>query len=377
MLIILKTADACNLNCGYCSNGREKSGEMLDVKSALALAEQLPEILGAGEAVEVLWHGGEPTLLPLSVFEEIQSGFIELLTPKGHAVGVSMQTNGFRISREWLSCFQRFGVRPGVSLDGPAPLHDAARRTVSGDGSYERVAGNIRAMTDAGLSVSLLCVVSEAHTQDVFKVVQWIKDMDLSVRFNPLLALGRSEAALPSRTYYRFLRDVFMLCCEYSVSVRVEPVVWMIEGLVFSRPPTECSFNGACGRSILALFPGGEVGPCVRSELRYGNIRNTPLLEMWNGTARSELTGRWERLKNREICSACRVYKWCNGGCSAIYGDAPDAENCVERRDFFDWLSVEGVGKWRESLVKEKTRLKENAAVLKEAKKILMDVGDV
>jgi radical SAM protein with 4Fe4S-binding SPASM domain len=232
-------------------------------------------------------------------------------------------------------------------------------------------------MTDAGISVSLLCVVQERHTRNVLDVVQWIKELGLSVRFNPLLARGRSGESLPPHAYFQFLRDAFTLCCEYSVGARVEPVSWMIENVIFGRPATECSFGGACGRSILAFFPDGGVGPCVRSKTRYGNIhdKETSLSEMWRGRARSELLGRGERLE--KFCGGCRARMGCNGGCPAVNGDSPSAGDCAERRDFFGWLSQEGVALLQGTLVKEKSRLKEKAAILQKARKTLAGGRDV
>ncbi|MCL2010929.1 MAG: radical SAM protein, partial [Synergistaceae bacterium] len=342
--------------CRYCSNDCGDGEGTITLKTVEALLDRLPEALDEGEAVNVLWHGGEPTLLPAALFEEVQLAFAAKLESKGHPIKTMIQTNGLDVSAEWRDCLLRFDVAPGVSLDGPQFLHDSIRRTRDGASSYERVVQNVREMADAGLAVSLLCVVREEHVLNVPATAQWAEELGLPVRFNPLFACGRGTEALPRRAYFQFLRDIFALFSESSVDIRIEPLAWMLEGLLWGRAATECSFNGACGRSILTLFPDGGIGPCGRSGIRYGNILTSSLSELLCGEERLALIGRGKRLDG--LCGRCSVRAWCNGGCPAIEGETPDAEFCSARRDFFAWLSTEGTLLFQQSLLREKRRLK-------------------
>ncbi|GHS94360.1 radical SAM/SPASM domain-containing protein [Synergistales bacterium] len=375
MLIILKATNDCNLACHYCSNSSGVDSQTITTKAAEALVGQLSPLLLDGETIDLLWHGGEPTLLPIKLFEEIQSLFVKLSQDTGHHLKTMMQTNGFDISMEWRERLLHFEVSVGVSVDGPVFLHDTIRPTMGGGGTYERVIQNTRLMVSDGIPTSLLCVVREEHTRHVWDIVQWLKEIDLPIRFNPLLACGRSEEALSEKAYYQFLRDIFTIFLSLSMDVKAEPLSEMLSGVLFDRRTTECSFSGTCGRSIFTLFPDGDIGPCGRSSIRYGNILKSSLPELLNCGAQNYLAERGTRLD--KTCGGCSIRPWCNGGCPTANGDLPSAEYCSERKAFFDWLSTKGIALFQESLVREKNVLKNDLRVLKTAREEFERLSDV
>jgi radical SAM protein with 4Fe4S-binding SPASM domain len=230
-------------------------------------------------------------------------------------------------------------------------------------------------MAHEGIPVSLLCVVREEHTRNVPEIVRWTGDMGLPIRLNPLFALGRGGEALSEKTYYQFLKELFALFLTLPADVPVNPLTRALEEVLLNRPSSECSFSGACGRSILALFPDGTAGPCGRSSVRYGSVFRFPLPELWDCAERKRLAERGKRLDGR--CGGCSIRPWCNGGCPAVNGDAPGAEYCSERRAFFAWLASEGMSMFQESLVNEKKRLKNDLTILETAREELGRMSDV
>ena len=56
----------------------------------------------------------------------------------------SFQTNGMLIDAEWCALFRDWNVGVGVSIDGPRELHDANRKTRSGDGTFDKTIAGIR-----------------------------------------------------------------------------------------------------------------------------------------------------------------------------------------------------------------------------------------
>jgi hypothetical protein len=83
------------------------------------------------DVVEFIWHGGEPTILPISFYEKavlIQARFRRL----GQTIRNSLQTNGTRITPEWARFLRDYKFHVGVSIDGPRQIHDLHRRGVAG-----------------------------------------------------------------------------------------------------------------------------------------------------------------------------------------------------------------------------------------------------
>jgi uncharacterized protein len=81
--------------------------------------------------VEVVLHGGEPLLAGMEAIEYCATTLraeigCDTETP------IQLQTNGVRLSSEYLRMLQRHEIRVGVSIDGDLVAHDRHRRRVGG-----------------------------------------------------------------------------------------------------------------------------------------------------------------------------------------------------------------------------------------------------
>ncbi len=114
---------------------------------------------GFGDDTTVVWHAGEPCVLP----PEWYAAACDRLTAESNRTihRQSFQTNATLVSDGWIDYFRRRGVGVGVSLDGPQDIHDAARRTRSGGGTYLRTMRGINRLNRAGIPFHLIAVVSE------------------------------------------------------------------------------------------------------------------------------------------------------------------------------------------------------------------------
>lgn len=368
MLVLLRSTTACNLRCTYCSVacGDETLRTMTEDDCHLLL-EQLPVVLRPGETVSYLWHGGEPTLLPPDCFTAMQ-GILSRIERQGHPVRCLMQTNGYAVSEAWLDALRKFDVGVGVSVDGPSFLHDTARLTSSGYGSYERVMHCIEAVRQNEISVSLLCTVRKEHIGNETHIVDWLKQQDLPIRFNPLLRLGRSRDALSSEEYFIFLRNILIQALERDISHSIEPVSWMLTSVITDAPPTECVYSGECGLSLFSIGPGGVVGACNRSDDSFGNIHDTPLSALRECAAWRQRRQRVERLRAR--CGDCAIWAWCHGGCPEVEG-SPDPHGCEARKAFFTWLRGEGLDMYHKALLRRREYLRQYMHQLRQARDIV------
>jgi uncharacterized protein len=72
----------------------------------------------------------------------------------------SLQTNGITIDAAWCDCFARNGIHVGVSLDGPAFLHDAHRRTRTGKPSHAAALRGIRWLQQRQIPFNVISVLT-------------------------------------------------------------------------------------------------------------------------------------------------------------------------------------------------------------------------
>ncbi len=157
-LLVIQASPFCNLDCHYCylpdrGDTRRLPLDLLDRVMAQVMASDLP-----GPELAIVWHAGEPMAVPRDWYEAAFE--IVARHTGGRAVRHHFQTNAVLIDDAWCDFFRRHGVRVGISVDGPAALHDAHRRTRDGRGTHARVMHGVQALRDAGLRFHAIAVLT-------------------------------------------------------------------------------------------------------------------------------------------------------------------------------------------------------------------------
>ena len=164
---VLKVASRCNLNCSYCyvyNKGDETWRSRPSIMPAGVLTAAARRIRryceSSGQTVaQVVFHGGEPCLVGAARLrawcQELREGLHGVATAR-----FSIQTNGTLVDDEWIDLFRDEDIQVGVSIDGPAALHDEFRVDHQGRGSHRTVEEGLRRLIAAGLSPQVLSVIS-------------------------------------------------------------------------------------------------------------------------------------------------------------------------------------------------------------------------
>jgi uncharacterized protein len=160
-LLILQPTPFCNIDCDYCYLPDRASTTKMHPDVARAAAERVVEAGLVGPRVSIVWHAGEPLTMGLAAFEGLVDA-VNGAMPPSTEVTHHVQTNAMLISSEWCDLFERKAIRIGVSVDGPAFLHDAHRRTRSGKGTHERTLAGIRLLVERGIAFHSIAVVTDA-----------------------------------------------------------------------------------------------------------------------------------------------------------------------------------------------------------------------
>lgn len=82
-----------------------------------------------GNEVEFTWQGGEPTLAGLAFYQRALE--LQQKHSSGKTIRNSVQTNGVLIDTTWATFLTQNNFLVGLSIDGPAFLHDRYRKTRS------------------------------------------------------------------------------------------------------------------------------------------------------------------------------------------------------------------------------------------------------
>jgi uncharacterized protein len=158
-LLVLQGTPFCNIDCSYCYlPDRNQSGRM-SLATVRTSARRLREDGLVGDELTVVWHAGEPLTLPPSFYEAAFAALAEELggvTRLNH----SLQTNATLIDDTWCQFFKRHAVAVGVSVDGPAALHDRHRRSRRGTGTHAAVERGMSRLHQHGVPFQAIAVVT-------------------------------------------------------------------------------------------------------------------------------------------------------------------------------------------------------------------------
>ncbi len=331
----------CNLDCSYCYYTEKVAlypprtqFRMTDavletyIKDYIA-ASALPEIM-------FFWQGGEPTLLGLDFFESV----VELQNKyklENQTVTNSLQTNGTLIDDSWVGFLAENNFLVGISIDGPARLHDRFRVGKKDEKTFVKVEQAIKILQVGGVEYNTLTTVQRRNFRFGAEVYRYLRDLGVEyMQFIPIVERRRpdgelagppdleaqnkktkiTEWSVPQDGYGDFICAVFDVWRKSDVGkVFVQPFDVHL-GLRMGEPSTLCINARSCGKG-LAMEHNGDLYACdhyVYSTHRLGNVMETPMQELV-ADVRQLKFGEDKHKKLPSECVACRFLTYCGGGC--------------------------------------------------------------
>lgn len=318
--ILIKPAGPdCNLRCNYCFY-RQKAA-MFSEKTHRMSDQTLETLIRDAMHMGVRmfsWQGGEPTTMGLDFFKKVVQ--LEMrYGPPGSSVANALQTNGVLLDAEWCRFLSEYKFLVGLSIDGPARLHNIYRKDAGGKGTHQRVMRAAKLMTDAGVEFNSLVLLNDRNVKEPDAVYDFLLKNDIIyLQFVPCVEPGGKNTPAPfsitPEDYGEFLVAVFdrWVADFPNVSIRDFDDLLLRE---FGRDPATCTVSERCG-SYVVVEHNGDVFACdffVTSRWRLGNMLEAPLAEI----VRSEKLEEFARGKNDlgETCRACPFLGKCYGGC--------------------------------------------------------------
>src|SRR5262245_28300326 len=158
-LLVVQPTPFCNIDCSYCYLPDRQSTKKL---SPEVLAKALSWVFSSGlvrQPFTLLWHAGEPFVLPASYYAHATE-LLHRHNTTGIEITQSFQTNATLIDPAWCDFLIEHHINLGVSIDGPAFLHDRHRRTRSGAGTHERAMRGLALLRERGIPYYVLSVLT-------------------------------------------------------------------------------------------------------------------------------------------------------------------------------------------------------------------------
>ena len=158
-IVVVQPTPFCNINCSYCYLPQRDVKTVMQQATVAVLFDKIFASGWASPQLTVIWHAGEPLVLPVAFYETAFAA-IEAVRPAGIEVRHAFQTNGMLITPAWCDALKRHDIGIGVSIDGPRHLHDAHRVTRAGRGTFDQTLAGVRLLRREHVPFHVISVLS-------------------------------------------------------------------------------------------------------------------------------------------------------------------------------------------------------------------------
>jgi len=169
-LAVIQPSPFCNINCDYCYLPGRSETHRMDHETLRSVVREIFLSGLVSESLTFVWHAGEPLAVPILWYEKALD-VIASEAPTGLRVIHSFQSNGTLINDRWCEFIKSRNISMGLSIDGPAWVHDAHRKTRQGQGTHELAMRGARTLQSHGISFHVIAVITEAslnHADEIF-----------------------------------------------------------------------------------------------------------------------------------------------------------------------------------------------------------------
>lgn len=183
-LLVLQPTPFCNIDCAYCYLPDRGSRKRMTAEVLERIFQRVFESGLVQHPFTVIWHAGEPMVLPPAFYQSAIST-IDRLNTTGFALGHSFQTNATLITGDWCDLLRAGRIAVGVSVDGPAFIHDAYRRTRKGAGTHAKVLRGMELLRDNGIPFHAITVLTSLSLDYPDELYDFYLDQEIrAIGFN-------------------------------------------------------------------------------------------------------------------------------------------------------------------------------------------------
>lgn len=319
----------CNLACRYCYENPDKT--LMNDKVINGVVEFIGNYIQSGiKRLSISWYGGEP-LLGLDVIERLSDELISLCKKKRVRYAASIVTNGTLLSRKIVKKLKKLKVRNAqITLDGTKEIHDSRRPFKSGEGSFDKIIGNIKEV--AGVMPISLRINLDVTNAD--PALNFIVNLKKEEWFRMNLDAGMIHV------YYGYVKK-YTSSCKCSEEEILKPGDFWSRDLELKK----YFYKNLKG---FDYYPGVLSGCVATSMHSYVVDSRGNLYKCWNhlgivdkavGTVSERVTLNplsiaylTESFETDEECRDCKFLPICMGGCVDIRVKAKrgefDAKDC-------------------------------------------------
>ncbi|MFA4884728.1 MAG: radical SAM protein [Desulfotomaculaceae bacterium] len=317
----------CNLNCAYCFIRERNQHERMSFATAVKAIDLLME-RAAFPSVNITLIGGEP-LLEFDLIKQIVPYAVDAARRRNIIVTWSVTTNGTLLNETILEYFAQNRINMLLSVDGGQKNHDRYRRTKSGEGTWQKIAGLVPLIKSYQPWLGARMTVSTEAIGDMREDFKQLVDLGIN-QF--IIAPAQGVVCWSKEQIEQYGLNLVKILQDYHDLKRQGVQIYIEE---FEKDENEYKGWGCrAGSTSLALAPNGDVSPCSKM-LGLTDEGGKYIIGNINDNIDVEMLEPFQNPISRQPrhCKGCS--RKCTGGCYAVNfeqtGDhfTASEENCL------------------------------------------------
>jgi uncharacterized protein len=326
-LVVMQPTTFCNINCSYCylperSRQARMRPEVRQAAFDRVLASSLVE-----DPVVFLWHLGEPLSVPPSFYEAAFAEAAQAAQKYGRHIRHGFQTNATLLSNAWVDLIRAHHVIMGVSVDGPAFIHDRVRIKRSGAGTHAEVMRGIKLLQDAGIGFGAISVVTDFtldYPEEFYDFFAGHQINDLGFNIDEIEGVNQSSSLRLEQTplrYEHFFERLLARSDHHHGTVKIREVWTNLAALAFGGADPVNSMNTPFrilnidqSGNITTFCPELVTATAIRAPgFVMANVLAGPLDDMLSSPVFQQVSD--QIAAGVELCrTTCDYWALCGGG---------------------------------------------------------------
>jgi len=317
---VIKISKYCNLRCTYCYEYRELGNkERMPLAGILRLFESIAAYAREQtfSSADFVWHGGEPFLIPLDYYRQIQ---VMQKTILGDNIAYSnaVQTNLTVLTEGHLAFLAERGLfaNLGVSFD----VFGDQRVDTRGNLRTDTVVANIQKLIDAQIPFGAIAVLARNTLPHVEAIYRYYDSLGIECRFLPFYMTAYEwQSAQHGLSFEELTAALKVLADAWLVSERATPVEPISEYVDFAiahmtDAPRRYYDRFRTELVYIVNIDGGVwgVGEAYEPEGCYGNLFQDDLASVLSSPSRRRVTND-SAARMTKYCGACPYFGHCPG----------------------------------------------------------------
>jgi uncharacterized protein len=298
----------------------------IDVAEAALASLKTSGLLG--DALNIVWHAGEPLTAGIAYFRELIPRILAFAS-KVPIVNLNfyLQTNGTLINEEWCALFSEFGITVGLSIDGPKSYHDAHRVDRLGRGTFDasnRGAALLRKNRVKFYTISVITDDKIGHADEIIEFLCNLAPHTIAFNVEEIDGINLTSSVLKNEHLAgirAFIRSIIKYEKQYpNIRFReVEDIRRASQGgQSFLRSAQSFPFLNVTvdskGRAYTFSPELAGIKHKLYGDFSIGNVFDGPLLQQARNNP--QFKAMWEDIRAGVVACAneCSYFRFCGGG---------------------------------------------------------------